>query len=216
MNGVLHMSSNYMRQIMEAIDMAQNLNEGYEDRVQQVADYITKAYPNITRKQFPSAIEDAAANTGVVELRAISEPGLNQKVGDSRKEFMKDVAAQINFQRDTSKQQDKNTRRDAVLRDLVNIIDDAVGMSFPDGDPFDHIFPKARKLGIRADDVLEWLDRAVRKAGMGKSYHGYLKDLWDDQYGDARSDHERSPENPQTQDRYNSLGGDNYQNPWGS
>lgn len=213
------MSSEYMRQILESIDMAQNINEGYDDRVNDVVSIIRRNYPDgITKKEFPAAVERAGQESGAVEMRGKTQAGLNQKgIGDSRKDFIKDVAAKIDFKRDTSTATAKKERREQVLNQLGNIIGDAVGMSFPDGDPFDHIYPKARKLGVPADDVLKWLDIAAKRAGLGKSYYDYLQSLWDDQYADAKSDYERSGgKDGYAKDRYDMLGGDNYRNPWGS
>lgn len=211
------MSGEYMRQIMEAIDLAQaqTLSEGYEDRVNKVVSIINSQYSDgITKKEFPAAVERAGEQAQVGEMKP-TVAGRGHTVGDSRKEFIKDVAAKITFKRDTSAASAKKARREEVLIKLEEIITDAVGMSFPDGDPFDHIYPRARKLGIPADAVLEWLDLACRKHGLGKSFHGYLQGLWDDQYGVAKADYDSNPNNSYAADRYNSLGGDNYQNPWG-
>lgn len=211
------MSSEYMRQILESIEQAQQLDEGYDERVAQVANIIKRDYPDgITKNEFGRAVEKAGQEAGAVEMRGSAIAGRGQKIGDSRKEFINDVAAQIDFRRDTSKTDAKRARTEQVLNKLADVISDAVGMSFPDGDPFDHIFPQARKMGIPADNVLAWLDRAVRKSGMGKSYHSYLQDLWQDQYNDARSDYERMPNSASARSRYDMLGGDRFQNPWGS
>lgn len=212
------MSTEFMRQLIESFDQAQQINEGYEDRVNAVVKVIQNDYPDgITKKEFASAVERAGQQTGAVEMRAKAQAGLNQKgVGDSRKDFIKDVAAKIEFKRDTSKANAKKERREQVLNQLGHIIGDAVGMSFPDGDPLDHIIPRARKLGVPLDDVLKWLDLAVKRMGMGKDYYDYLESLWDDQYSDAKSDYDRASGNTYAKDRYNSLGGDNYKNPWKS
>lgn len=212
-----------MRQIIESIEQAQHselyrLYEGYDERVQSAVDTLKKEFPDgVMKKEFEQNLEmiNKKYDLKFMELRP-TVAGLDQKVGDSRKEFLQDVASKIKFVRDTSKAQKKKARVQEVLAELSYIIDDAVGMSFPDGDPFDHIFPQARKLGIPADDVLSWLDRATRLGGMGKSYHDYLRALWDDQYDDAKSDYETSPEDGFVKGRYNMMGGDNYQNPWGS
>ena len=211
------MSSEYMRQILESIETAQHLNEGYEDRVNDVVNIIKRDYPEgISKKEFPAAVEKAGSESGAVEMRSKAEPGLNQRgIGDSRKEFIKDVAAQIDFRRDTSKVDAKKDRRDKVLYELGMLIGDAVGMAFPDGDPWDHIYPAARKMGVPAADMHKWLDAATRKAGMGKSYFGYLSALWDDQYSDAKSDYEHNPKDDGARERYQMMGGDRYQNPWG-
>ena len=176
------MSSEYMRQILESIEMAQSLNEGYEDRVNAVAGIIRRDYPEgITKKEFASAVEKAGEEAGAVEMRKQSVTGLNQgNVGDSRKEFIKDVAAKIDFKRDTSTGDAKRERVEQALSKLATVIEDGVGNSFPDGDPFDYIAPRARKLGIQMDNLLAWLDRAAKKHLSAKSYHDYLDQIWDD------------------------------------
>jgi len=216
------MSSDYMRQIIESINRAQQLNEGYEERVQAIADALSKEFPEgVTNKELldKARIVNKKYDIGVTELRGNAVAGLNQKVGDSLKDFMKDLKAVFKTKRDTSKTDAKRERINQVLDRLAMVIYDAVGMSFPDGDPFDHIYPKARKMGIPPDDVLTWLDRAIRKDGSGKSYRDYLATVWDDQYGGAKSDydHNRDPESKYHQtakDRYNMMGGDDYRNPW--
>jgi len=216
------MSAEYMRNLMENIQKTHRLDENYDQRIQDVVNVINRDYPNgITKKEFNTAVEQAGKETGAVEMKP-KTAGLNQRgLGDSRKDFIKDVAAKIKFKRDTSKTDAKRERTNNALNQLAHIISDAVGMSFPDGDPWDHIYPKARKLGVPAHDMLAWLDRAVKKAGMGNSYHGYLSSLWDDQHAAAKFDYDQTQANPKSKykksasDRYNSLGGDNYQNPWG-
>ena len=176
------MSSEYMRQILESIDMAQTLHEGYEDRVNAVAGIIRRNYPDgLTKKQFAQAVEKAGQESGAVEMRTGGGAGLNQKgVGDSRKEFIKDVAAKIDFKRDTGNADAKRERVDQALSQLATMIEDGVSNSFPDGDPWDHIAPRARKIGIPMDNLLAWLDRAAKKHLSAKSYHDYLDQIWGD------------------------------------
>jgi hypothetical protein len=214
------MSSEYMRQIMESIDRAQIVTEGYEERVQQVVDFINNHYDEgLVKKDFEKAINMAGNATGVLELRGQSFAGHKQKIGDSRKDFIKDVAAKIKFKRDTSKTDNARANKEQVLRKLGHVIGDAVGMSFPDGDPFDHIYPAARKLGVPANDMLKWLDVATKKAGMGRTYYDYLRSLWQDQYDDAKGDFENLEPGDryynQAKERYEMMGGDRFQNPWG-
>lgn len=202
------MSSEQMRQLIESIEKANTLTEGYEERVQQVADKINQAHPDgITKKELPKAIK--AFGGDQVEMRGSER---------ARKDFMKDVEAKVNKRRDTSKADAKRERINDALFKLSNYIQDAVSNSYPDGDPFDTIFPKARKMGIPVDDVLSWLDRAAKKHLDAKSYHDYLNMVWDSLYQDAKSDYENiSPDSPyykDAQERYKSLGGDDYRSPW--
>ena len=167
------MSNNlYMRQIMESISRAQSINEGYEDRVDAMVSQISRNNPDgLLRKSFDQEFKTALSMVNPVEARG-SEQAL--------RDFKKDVMAKVEFRRDTTSADSKRERVNQVLDRLANIIGDAVGNSFPDGDPFDAIYPQARRLGIPADDVLSWLDRAVKKAGIAKSYHDYLADMWED------------------------------------
>lgn len=187
------MSSEYMRQILESIEQAQSLNEGYDDRVQAVASWFKQNYPDgISKKQFTQVIDSKsdtlASELGAVELRTnkASAIGSKGRVGDSRKDFIKDVAAKINFKKDMSAADSKRDRVNQVLERLSYIIDEEIGNAFPDGDPFDNIAPKARKMGIPMDNILEWLDRAVKKHLGGKDYYSYLKMMWD-QHGETLS-----------------------------
>jgi hypothetical protein len=214
------MSTERMRQLMESVQSAGQINEGYEDRVNDVAGVIRRDYPEgLTKKEFPAAIERAGKEIRPTEMRGDAQAGRNQRgVGDSRKEFIKDVAAKFKFNRDNSKANDKKARTDKALHELVSVIEDAVGSTFPDGDPFDHIYPVTRRMGIPANDILTWLDRAVSKAGMGKSYHDYIASIWDDQYGDAMTDLEHQQPGDRNyddaKDRVNSMGGPDAKNPW--
>ena len=184
------MSSEYMRQILESIDLAQNINEGYEDRVNDVAGIIRRDYPEgITKKEFATAVDKAGQESGAVEMRS-SSSAINQKnVGNARKDFIKDVAAKIDFKRDTSKASAQKERVEKALERLAYIIQEEVGNSWPDGDPFDNIAPKARKLGIPMDRLIDWLDRATKKyiGRPYKDYHDYVAGTWDD-FKDQTSD----------------------------
>lgn len=176
------MSSEYMRQILESVNRAHTINEGYEDRVNDVVAVLNSYHPDgITKKQFQASIEQAGKEAGAVEMKS-AQAGLNQKIGDSKREFIKDVAAKINFKRDTTTADNKREKVDQALQRLAYIIQEEVGNSWPDGDPWDHIAPRARKLGIPVDRLLEWLDRATRKyiGKPYKDYHDYVASTWED------------------------------------
>jgi hypothetical protein len=180
------MSGNEMRALMEKIDRVV-LHESYEDRVQKVVDYLNRSYPDgMTKKQFTQKIEaegdSMVSSLGVHELKRnkTAATGSSGKTGDSRKDFIKDVAASMNFRRDSSKADAKRKRQEQVLERLAWIIDEAIGNAFPDGDPWDAIYPRARKMGIPDMDMLDWLDRAVKKnLGFPQGYHEYVATIWD-------------------------------------
>lgn len=195
------MNGNEMRVLMEKIGRSQ-INEGYDDRVAKVVSWFSKEYPEgITKSQFMQTIEKRSETLAdmlnVVELRPKKSAavGSRGKTGDSRKEFIKDVAAKMDFRRNTSSADAKRERTNQVLYKLSTVIQDAVGNAFPDGDPFDQIFPEARKLGVPANSVLEWLDRATKKHLGAKDYHTYLSEIWDD-YISQTSDTLGSRDNP--------------------
>lgn len=217
------MSGQEMRKLMESMERAV-IREGYEERVQKVVDWFNKEYPDgVTKKQFTQTMdqrdEELASMLGVHELKRskAAAVGSRGKTGDSRKEFIKDVAAKMDFRRDTSKADSKREKVKKALDDLYWVAQDAIGMSFPDGDPIDHIIPKARRMGIPMDSVGEWLDRAFKKHE-GVGFYEHLARLWDDQYGDAKSDMDHvSPSDDYyqtTKGRYDQLGGDDGRNPW--
>jgi hypothetical protein len=165
------MSSDYMRQIMEAIEMEQNFNEGYEDRVLDVVAIINRDYPNgITKDEFSTAIEKIGNETDAVDMQS----------DHTRNEFIKAVAAKITFISDQSSE-DKSARKERVMLALVDIINDEIDNAFPDGDPFDAIYPQARKLGVPATSVLDWLDKTAREHLNAKSFHDYLQEDWGQQ-----------------------------------
>lgn len=60
---------------------------------------------------------------------------------------------------------------------------DAIGNSFPDGDPSDHLYPWLEKRGLDMDIV----NRAFRKFDK-TDFYGALADLWDDVQGDRLYD----------------------------
>jgi hypothetical protein len=165
------MSNDYMRQIMEAIEMGNNVNEGYEDRVHDVVAIINRDYPSgITKGDFTTAIDNAGKESDVIDMQS----------EHSRKEFIKAVAAKISFISDQSPQ-DKSARKERVMLALVDIINNEIDNAFPDRDPFDAIYPQARKLGVPADSVLNWLDKTTRVHLNAKSFHDYLQEGWGQQ-----------------------------------
>jgi hypothetical protein len=70
------------------------------------------------------------------------------------------------------------------LRRIADIIQDAWGQSFPDGDPADIIIPKLRKLGIDTYDAMDWMNKAARRVMGYKSYNDFLSISWEKFKGD--------------------------------
>jgi len=164
------MASNEIRKLLESFSQ---IDEGYEDRVNQVVSIIQQNNSDgITRKDFASEFERAARQAGAVEMRGSPQ---------AKRDFQKDVMAKVQFKRDNSAATSNKAAAEAAMAKLDYIINDAVGNSFPDGDPWDAIAPRARRLGIREDDLIKWLDRWARKeAGVKGGWHAYLANAWDD------------------------------------
>jgi hypothetical protein len=157
----------------------ESLNEDYADRVNRLADYINQKNPNgVKRDELLSIIRWANSASGVnaVEMRDIV--GAGGKTSNAGKEFVKDVAKKVKIARAKSERMPKAE----ILDRLSDIIQDAVSNSIPDGDPWDAIFRKARKLPIPVEDfdynLRSWLDAAARKNLGAKSYFGYLNQMW--------------------------------------
>jgi hypothetical protein len=66
---------------------------------------------------------------------------------------------------------------------IAQIMMDTFGEVFPDGDPFDFILPKLRKMGIREDDAMSYLNRAAKSVGY-KDYHDALDSMHGQYYAD--------------------------------
>lgn len=86
----------------------------------------------------------------------------------------------------------KAAKKPAVdLQKVYNIVMDAIGNTFPDGDPFDHYAPKIRKLGVGEYDVGDVVEKAMKKFGHGiekKGTHAYMAQMWDEMSRDAMHD----------------------------
>ena len=80
------------------------------------------------------------------------------------------------------------------LQAAYNIIMDAIGNTFPDGDPIDTIAPKfKRQFGIEGYEVGEAITAAMKKHGHGvekKGMYEYMADMWDEMANDALHDAE--------------------------
>jgi len=149
--------------------MHESINEGYSDRVQQIADRVNKSYPDgVTRNEVNKLITQFAYDQ--VEMRGSEK---------AKRDFIKDVASKINTKRDTSKSDAANSNKEKILSYLATAIETAVGNSMPDGDPWDAISVKGRKAGIDPDNLLKYLDLAARKHLGSKGYYDYLRMMWD-------------------------------------
>lgn len=159
------------------------LNEAYEDRVQQVADAVkrrSKSTP-FTKEELLRAIESEASGADVAELKFKDTPR-----STAWRDFVKDVLAKIKgkikFSRPgvAASAAARKTETEKKLQTIARIIEDSIGYTFPDGDPIDYIMPRVTRLGIDTYDVHEWLDRAARKVLGAKSLSEYLGAVWDD------------------------------------
>lgn len=74
---------------------------------------------------------------------------------------------------------------DAELRKVAEMITTVAGETFPDGDPFDLLFPKIRRIfGVDDHKVIDVLDQAARAHLGVDGYHEFLADMWDQVGGD--------------------------------
>jgi hypothetical protein len=83
-----------------------------------------------------------------------------------------------------AKQEQDYTELTHKLEKIANIIQDAWGQAFPDGDPIDIIMPKMRRMGIDMYDVGDWLNKAARRVMGYRSYQDFLEQSWDQFKGD--------------------------------
>lgn len=93
--------------------------------------------------------------------------------------------------------EDRKAERDAKpgagidLKKVYDIVMDAIGNSFPDGDPIDHYVRPIQRLGVKEFHVGDVVEMALKKHGRGvekKGVHAYLAQMWDDMAGDAMHD----------------------------
>lgn len=164
--------------VLDSVD----LNEAYQDRVQQVATAVeqrSKATP-FTKEELLTAIETEAGSAGVAELKFKDSPR-----SAAWRDFVKDVLAalkgKVKFSRPgvTAAAADRKTETEKKLQKIARIIEDSLGYTFPDGDPIDYIMPRVKRLGIDEYDMSKWLDRAARKVLGAKSLNDYLGSVWD-------------------------------------
>jgi hypothetical protein len=177
------------------------VESGYEDRVNSLASYINQKNPDgVKRDELVSIIRFANSASGVnaVELRDIVSS--NGKASNAGKEFLRDVAKKVKVSRAKSEKMPKAE----LLSRLADITAEEAGNSLPDGDPWDNIFRRARKLPIPVENLeyrlIDWLDAAAKKHLGVKSYHGYLDQIWK---GYADGDYGNEPD-----ERYRNVWGE--------
>lgn len=147
----------------------EQVNEGYEDRVQDVARRVKSQlnYP-VSKEQLERTIRSMAYD--VVDM----------KVPSAAKDFLKDVykavKPHVKWAKKTAPAKPKIN-----LQAVGNMVMDAIGRSFPDGDPIDIIVPRLRKAGINTDaGVDKLLDKALKSIGYNGGYNNTLADFWDE------------------------------------
>ena len=95
----------------------------------------------------------------------------------------------INKRRDTRATDARREKINRVLMQIFDVINDGISNSLPDGDPFDYIFPRVRRMGVPMDEIHNWLDKAVKKHDpqMG-TYDNMVATIWDDHKKDLEAD----------------------------
>lgn len=159
-----------------------NLHEGYEDRVQAVADRIAQYSKENSIKK--SEIDQ------LITTFSAEEPEYKMKSNPSSKawpDFVKDVKQALtnNVRYSNNSAAVRAAANNQKLAEIAQIIMAAVGNAFPDGDPFDAILPKVmRRYDIPSYEVIDWLDKAARKHLGTKNYYDYLRQVWQDYMDD--------------------------------
>lgn len=203
-----------MRNLLNILN-EETLTEDYDQRVEQTVSDMITAQNSWPRENLESAIEKFALDKNIVDIKT-----------SYKKDFVKDIIKGLRSQqaiKHTRKAKDPNAIYAMDLRgkkhelsekqiaQIWHAIEMAVGATGfgMDGDPYDRVSDWFRKKGIDS----EWmfnndLDKITRKHS-SKSFSDYLRDGWAELYGDARYDSEQG-----YPDQYNSLGGEDAQNPW--
>lgn len=77
------------------------------------------------------------------------------------------------------------------LQAIYNKVMDAVGNTFPDGDPIDHLIQPLKRMGVPEYSIGEYIDKALKKHGHGtekKGMYAYMAIMWDEMTKDAMYD----------------------------
>lgn len=150
---------------------------GYAGRVQQVADEVMKSSGEITADELNDHIRYEAQQIKLPEL------GLGQN-SSAFKDFVKDVKVELKQSNFKTKRKPGKTgmskeQRKEKLQYVLQIMYNEIGSSFPDGDPWDHIIPELKRIGIDEDNAIKWMDRAAKLDGY-KDYNDLVSQFWDD------------------------------------
>ncbi len=78
-------------------------------------------------------------------------------------------------------EKEKQNTIDKNLLKIADKINDAFGRAFPDADPIDYLKPYLRKtFGVHEHEVIEVLNKAVKKLGHYKDFYDYIAKSWDE------------------------------------
>jgi hypothetical protein len=161
------------------------LNEGpYDDRVQQVANAIIARSQSVPfkKEEIPHWIEVEADYKRVPEL-GFKDRRSSRAWPDFVKDVLVALRGQVKYERAPSTR-DRGPNKVEKLNRISQWIEDAVGQSFPDGDPYDLILPKLRRLGIDPNDASKWIDAATKSHLGARSFNEYMGKFYDDMAAD--------------------------------
>lgn len=88
-------------------------------------------------------------------------------------------------------EREANRKPKVDLGKVYRMVIDAIGNSFPDGDPIDHIIPALRRMGVASHDAMDVANKAMKAHGgkiEKKGVYPYLAVMWDDSAADALHD----------------------------
>lgn len=111
----------------------------------------------------------------------------------ARKQKEREEAKKAEAARKTAKKQQSKIEKERLEAQIFTKVEDAISMSFPDGDPFDHLVHWLNARDLTMDDV-----NRVLKKKIGITYDKYLSRMWDDAAADAVSDAEMMLSNGKT------------------
>jgi hypothetical protein len=187
----------------------------YQDRVNKAVDDVVSHYESGLHRDRNEKfnIDD--------KIDMYSQHSIDYKLGGkAKKDFLSDVKKGVKAKigkrigseaagktRSANAQVSK-AATDAMLDKIFMTVMTAVGDTFPDGDPIDHIHPKVIKMLNAAgfedgygsfnnySNISDWLDKAMKKHGYKGGYHQYLADTWDEYMGDNPELKKQHPNNP--------------------
>lgn len=131
----------------------------------------------------------------------MSNRGLNTQKWDGTKWYaVAPPAPKRNWWDDEPK---KPAKPKLNLQAVYNKVIDAIGNSFPDGDPIDTIAPWLERQGVDRYKVGETIEKAMKKHGHGeekKGMYAYLASMWEEHALDVVFDAKNSPESEEPGD----------------